>query len=269
MAPFSKVVFVSVAATLVVCGLGSIANAADMVSYRAVYDIRLDSAKNGASISGVTGQLAYGMKDTCTSWLVNQSGTMYFETSAGDVIPQPLGFSSWESSDGTQFRFTSLGEGGDNAILGGAKKGKDGGAGEAQFSKPEEATFPLPAGTLFPAEHTAFILQQALAGKTQFENMVFEGVEVEGPKLLVTFVSPLSERARNLAAGFKIEAMTQPGWNFRLAYFDPASRTGEPILEIEADYLDNGIPVRWIVDYGDFIVEMSMSKIEILPKPGC
>ena len=244
--------------------------AANLVSYRAVYDVRLVDAKPGASISAASGQIAYGVKKTCDGWLVNQTGTMYLQATTGDVIPQSLNFSSWEAADGTQYRFTVMGSDGDSdVILGGAKMSKSHSGGEAQFSKPEPATFPLPARTLFPMEHTNHILDQAARGQSQFENFVFEGTDVEGAKLLVTFVSALSPRSQALSGRFKTEALARPGWNFRLAYFEPTSQTGEPMYEIEADYLDNGIPVRWMLDYGDFTVEMGMSKIEVLAKPDC
>jgi len=271
MFPFPKgIVPVAVAATISTFAFGSVAQGANMVSYRAVYDIRLADAKRGSNISAASGQLAYGVKKTCDGWLVNQTGSMYFQTTTGEVLPQPLTFSSWESATGTQYRFTSMDdqEGGE-VILGAARMSESRSGGEAQFSKPQPSTFKLPAGTLFPIEHTVHILDQALAGKSQFENAVFEGVNVEGAKLLVTFVSPLSVRARDISTRLASEALKNPGWNFRLAYFDPESQTGEPLYEIEADYLDNGIPVRWLLDYGDFTVEMGMSKIEMLSKPDC
>jgi len=267
--PLKPIFSLATAACLMV-GVAAPALAANMASYRAVYDVRLAEAKRGSAVSAASGQIAYGVKEACEAWLVNQTGTMYLQTTEGDVLPQTLNFSSWEAHDGTQYRFTVMGDEIDDTILGGAHLSKDGQAGgEAQFAKPEAATFPLPARTVFPMEHTEHILAQALAGKTQFQNTVFEGTDVEGAKLLVTFVSPLSDRAKTMSSRFKMDALKRPGWTFRLAYFDPVSQDSEPMYEIEADYLDNGIPVRWMLDYGDFTVEMGMSKIEILPAPDC
>lgn len=270
MLPSFKGALPFAAVVVSIFAFGGQAWAAGMVSYRAVYDIRLADAKRGSSVSGASGKLAYGVKKTCDGWLVSQTGTMYFQTTVGDVLPQPLTFSSWESGNGTEYRFTSMDdhEGGD-VILGAARMPKDGTDGKAEFSKPQTATFKLPQGTMFPVEHTAHILKQAQAGKSQFENTVFEGVNLEGVKLLVTFVSPLSAQAQKAVTRVGSDALKQPGWNFRLAYFDPESKTGEPMYEIEADYLNNGIPVRWLLDYGDFSVEMGMSKLELLPPPKC
>lgn len=244
--------------------------AANLVSYRAVYDVRLADAKRGSNISAASGQIAYGVKKTCDSWLANQTSKMYLQTTTGDVIPQVVSFSSWESEDGAKYRFTGSDEGdAEGGILGSASMPTGNRNGEAQFSKPESVTFALPSGTMFPVQHTEHILNQARAGNMQFQNMVFEGIDIEGAKLLVTFVSSLSEPARSMTTKFNSEALRRPGWNFRLAYFDPESQTGEPMYEIEADYLDNGVPVRWLMDYGDFTIEMGVSKVEILPQPKC
>lgn len=246
------------------------AQAANLVSYRAVYDVRLADAKRGSVISAASGQIAYGVKKTCDSWLSNQNSNMYLQTTTGDVIPQVVSFSSWESLDGAQYRFTGSDESdADGGVLGRAVVGKGNAKGEALFTKPDNTTFILPGGTMFPVKHTEHILDQARAGNMQFQNMVFEGIDVEGAKLLVTFVSGLSGPARALTQKFKAEALHRPGWNFRLAYFDPTSQKGLPMYEIEADYLDNGVPVRWLMDYGDFTIEMSVSKVEILAKPDC
>ncbi|MBL4614708.1 MAG: DUF1849 family protein [Magnetovibrio sp.] len=252
------------------------AQAANLVSYRAIYDVRLADAKRGSNISAATGQIAYGVKEACDSWLANQSSNMYLQTTNGDVIPQVVSFSSWESRDGKHYRFIGTDDGDEEGDIFGSAKMPQGngpdngtGVGEARFSKPQDAIFKLPSGTMFPVQHTKHILKQARDGQTQFQNMVFEGIDVEGAKLLVTFVSPLSERARDLSKQFSAQALNRPGWNFRLAYFDPTSQTGVPMYEIEADYLDNGVPIRWLMDYGDFTIEMSVSKIEILPRPDC
>lgn len=269
-ASFKGLVPVTVAVAMSISTFGGEVWAASMASYRAVYDIRLNEAKRGSNVSAASGKLAYGVKKTCDGWLVSQSGAMYLQTTTGEVLTQPLTFSSWESADGAEYRFTSMDdpEGGD-VILGAARRSKDAKGGQAEFSKPQAAQFTLPTGTMFPVEHTVHILRQAAAGKSQFQNMVFEGVSVEGAKLLVTFVSAMSGQALDAAKRLSQKELNRPGWNFRLAYFDVESQTGEPMYEIEADYLDNGIPVRWLLDYGDFTVEMGMSKIEFLPEPDC
>lgn len=264
---FQKIAATAGLTALVLVGTAWQAVAANLVSYRAVYDVRLSESRNGSLVTAASGQIAYGTKQSCDSWIISQTGAMYLQTAEGDVLPQPLNFSAWESQDGTQYRFSVMGEDPDAAILGGAEK--NGEVGEATFSRPQSVRFDLPKGTLFPMVHTDHIINQAQKGVTQFQNYVFEGTDVEGAKLLVTFVSPLSAMAQQYTQAVSDKALSRPGWNFRLAYFDPEDPASVPMYEIEADYLDNGVPVRWVLDYGDFSVEMGMSKFETLSPPDC
>ena len=248
---------------LLVAGAALPAEAANLVSYRAVYDVRLSEARSGSAVTAAGGQIAYGTKESCDAWIVSQTGGMYVQTSEGDTIPHPVNFSAWESKDGAKYRFSVMGEDPNAAILGDARKGA------ADFFRPVEVSFKLPEGTLFPMVHTDHIINQAQKGISQFQNFVFEGTDIEGAKLLVTFVSSLSNRALSYKDKLTDQALTRPGWNFRLAYFDPEDPASIPMYEIEADYLDNGVPVRWLVDWGDYSVEMGLSKFETLSPPDC
>ena len=45
--------------------------------------------------------------------------------------------------------------------------------------------------------------------------------------------------------------------------------TGEPMYEVEADLLSNGIATRWLLDFGDYSAEMNLVKIEALRPSAC
>lgn len=143
------------------------------------------------------------------------------------------------------------------------------GGGVANFTHPERTEFNLPSGTLFPVAHSQFMIDQARSGQTLMESRLFEGADVEGAKLVVVFVSPLSAEAREVVKQVGGDLVARPGWTFRLAYYDPSARTSEPLYEVEADILDNGVAPRWVLDYGDFSVVMRLAKVEALDKPDC
>lgn len=254
---------------VVLVAVVSTAQAAELVSHRAAYSVGLAGARDGSVLSTVSGQIAYGVEKVCGGWLQAQSGTMNMHLSSGDVVPQTLHFSSWEADDASRYRFTVKSEG-DNAetVLGSAQVNA-GAAGTASFTQPKIAEFTLPQGTLFPVAHTAFMIDAARAGKAQVESYIFEGLEVEGAKLLVAFISPMSVEAKAVTDRLGGDLVGRQGWNFRLAYFDPKSQTGEPLYELEADLLDNGVAPRWVWDYGSYAVEMKLTKLEILAAPDC
>jgi hypothetical protein len=122
---------------------------------------------------------------------------------------------------------------------------------------------------LFPAAHTRFMIENALAGNTQFQSKVFEGTDVEGAKLLVVFISPMSKAGKAIQDQLGGDLTNHQGWNFRMAYFDPNNQSGEPLYEVDVDQLDNGIALRWMLDYTSHAVEMKMVKVEQVKNPDC
>lgn len=264
----------AIAAGAALCVLSAMPMAATsqepgLVPHKAVYTVRLDETRGGVGLEAVSGSIAYGVQKTCGGWVLAQSGTMNMHLPTGDVFPQTLHYSSWESDDATSYRFSVTTEGDGGEVILGSASVTPGQGGEAVYQRPEHAAYPLPADTLFPVAHTQFMIQSALAAKTQVHSHIFEGTEVEGAKLLVVFISPLSDKGRAAIDALGEDLVKRPGWNFRLAYFDPTDQSGEPLYEIEADMLDNGIAPRWVLDYGDFSVIMQIAKIQGEALPDC
>ena len=240
-----------------------------LAPHKAVYAVSLGESRDRSGISAASGNILYGVQKVCDGWVVAQSGTMNMHLPSGGVVSQVLHYSSWESNDGERYRFTVTSEGQDQEVILGSASITRGQGGEATYQRPEQAVYPLPSDTLFPVTHTRFMIDSARAGKTQVQSHIFEGTEVEGAKLLVVFISPMSDAGQAVVDSVGGDLFDRPGWNFRLAYFDPADQTGEPLYEIEADMLDNGVAPRWVLDYGSYSVVMKIAKIERQAMPNC
>lgn len=266
MTPHKNILAACVLA-VTVSGVHAGARAAELAPHQAGYNVVLDESRD-ASVTAVSGQVVLGLQHVCEGWLQQQSNLMNMHLPSGDVIPQSVNFSSLES--GTRYRFSAKVAGAaEGSILGSADMPSGGGAGRAVFNRPQEASFVLPPDTMFPVAHTRFLIDGAKAGKTQLESHIFDGVEVEGAKLLVAFVSPLSDNAKAIIDAMGNDLLRRPGWNFRLAYFDPADQSGVPLYEVEVDLLDNGVALRWMLHYPKFSAEMKLGKIEALAPPHC
>lgn len=263
MAPRLKVLLAVCVLAVPVSG----AAAAELASHQAGYTIMVDESRD-ASVTAVSGQVVLVQQRVCEGWLQQQNNVMNMHLPTGDVIPQSVNFSSLES--GNTYRFsTKVGGSENSSAMGRAEMPAGGGAGTAVYDRPKDINFVLPPDTLFPVAHTQFLIDGATSGKTQLQSHIFEGAQVEGAKLLVAFVTPLSARGLSVVDTVGGDLLHRPGWNFRLAYFDPASQTGEPLYEVEVDLLDNGVAVRWVLDYGTFSVEMKLGKVEAMAPPHC
>lgn len=242
--------------------------AIELIPYQAGYSVSLSDVKNQNSVSAVTGQVAFGFEKICDGWLFQQRGNMKNYLPNGNVVPQVFQFSSIEKSGDYQFSIKTDGLSKD-IILGRAEMSDTGNGGKAIFSRPEKITFSLPPDTLFPAAHTRFMIKAAEAGKDRLERHIFEGTDASPAKLLVAFVSPMSKAGQAIVEKMGSALKSQKGWHFQMAYFDPKSQAGTPLYEVGVDQLDNGIALRWVLDYGSHAVEMKMVKVQTLDKPDC
>jgi len=60
-----------------------------------------------------------------------------------------------------------------------------------------------------------------------------------------------------------------PAWRIRLAFFPLTSRASVPAFEIDVHYRADGIAGDMRQDFGDFVLDMTPGKIEILAPPEC
>ena len=149
-----------------------------------------------------------------------------------------------------------------------ARLGAAGKPGKATFKVPAGKTMALPQGTLFPAGHTAWLIERALAGDRQAPRVVFDGADGQGPRKVIAFIGRRVESGRYGKKG--LGALVQrPGWNVRMAFYPLDSRAAAPEYEIEVLQLDNGVAPRLVLDYPQMTVIMTMEKIETIPLPPC
>ena len=246
--------------------------AIDIAPHRAVYQMSLASAKSGSGLVSASGALAFEWGDGCDGWTVEQRYKLTLVFSQAAEVEIVTNFATWESKDGLKYRFkvrkTRNGKA-EADVAGEAHLAGAGLAGKAAFTSPEKTVMDLPAGTIFPTEHTLVLLRQALADKTLVKRVVFDGATPDGAAEVNALIG------RKLAAGQPgaEPLLARPGWYMRMAYFNidkaAAAGLGEPDYEIGMELQDNGIARGIKLDYADFSIKGTLEKVELLPKPPC
>ncbi len=260
----------ALAAALVVGLVAAAPAATGLVPHRAIYSVKLGSVRANAGFVGVRGAAKMVLEKTCDGWIMTQEMTMEMGTAAGGIIKQDGRSAGWESLDGTSYRFAARNTTGQHVegFKGEAQSGAAGKPGRATFKVPPGKSMALPEGTLFPAGHTAWLIERALAGDRQAPGVVFDGADGQGPRKVIAFIGPRVESGRHGKKG--LGALVQrPGWNIRMAYYPLDSRAAAPEYEIEVLQLDNGVAPRVLFDYPQMTVIMTMEKIETIPAPRC
>lgn len=250
------------------------AQAAEMVSHRGFYSMKMGTVRQGSDFIGVRGKMGLTMEQTCDGWTLSQTRRMDLGTPDGGEVLQDLRFTAWESSDGKRYRFFASNNvnGEREDFRGRAMKSSTNGSGDANFRVPDGRKIPLPEGIKFPLGHTAWLIDRALAGERQVSAPVFDGADGEGPRQVTAFVGPRLKSGKHLSKVQQeaLGALSQrPGWNIRMGFYELDTQVSAPDYEVEVLQLDNGITPTLILDYQDFTVVLTLEKLEEIPSPDC
>lgn len=242
--------------------------AAKIQPHRAIYAMSLGSARNGSKVSDVRGRMMFEWADACDGWTTEQRFQLRFVYSEGEDMAMNTNYTTWEAKNGLRYRFNvrKLVNGEVDEEVRGEANLSEGGAGSAQFTKPDPQEMELPAGTMFPTAHTLAILDHADRKEPFFTRTIFDGSDAEGPTEVSTVVGkPGTPKDSAKDPLLKVGK----AWPVRMAFFPVQSDSAQPEYEMSLHLLENGIAESMQIDYGDFTVNAVLEKIEALPKSGC
>ncbi len=250
------------------------ASAADLVPHRAVYDMTLDAARPASGIAGARGNMVFKFSDGCDGWTVENTTELVIDHLDRPRMDTAWKFVAWESKDGDRYRFwvsTSRGGRVTEEIEGNAERSGDGGV--ARFTAPQDMTVDLPAGTLFPTEHTLRLLQAAEAGQRLLLRTVFDGTEVEGAARVNAVIGPRQAPGEApVPGGLDDEGaalLDAPSWHMDLAFFPLQGDEAQPDYEVGLRYRANGVGTDIRQDFGSFALQGTLQSLEPLPRPDC
>lgn len=248
----------------------SAAETVNLVPHKVEYDMRLGRVRSGGDISQASGLMTMEWVKSCEGWAVKQRVRLRLTNNEGNSIDTDSNFSSFESLDGLSYRFTARTTRNGRLtedLQGTAHLNAKGGAGGADFTRPDDVRFDLPKGTLFPTEHVIQLIREARKGERVIHRIVFDGATKDGPLEVNAFVT--RHLAKAPARWAKNRLTDQPSWHLRLAFFPLASSKAEPDYELGLQLFDNGVADDFELDYGTFTVDATLRKIEALPRPKC
>ncbi len=246
------------------------AAAVDLVPHRAFYSMSLGAVRSGSGVNSVSGAMYTEWNASCEGWTLAQRLLLSIANKQGTNMQTESNFSSWESRDGLNYRFTNrnLRNGKLHEDLrGSAHLGANGKGGKATFTHPKDKSFKLPPGTMFPTLHMIELIERARRGDKLLFRTVFDGASFDGA-LEVNAV--IGRMVKPGAKKDKVDPLIRrPSWPLRLAFFSAKAAKSEPDYELGVRLYDNGVAEDFVLDYGNFTVRAKLEKIEALPKPSC
>ncbi len=272
-------------------------------SHRVLYDMTLGQAGRGSNVTDAAGTMYYSFLAACDGWEVETRVILRIRYEGigeeVDVVDTTWFFKSFESFDGTDFRFeVEHNRDGDPIEILAGDAHMAGGRGIARFGEPARASFDLPNGTLFPTRHMAALIDAATANEAWLNRLVFDGASINNPYEVNGFligrltdpakgahadsrtdVKPAAAsgkalrlvpaRRATLAAMTPLDEAALPVWRMRLGFFPTVAQSPAPEFEIEVDYREDGVAERMVQDFGNFTLDLKPSRFEPLPRPAC
>jgi hypothetical protein len=234
--------------------------------HRAVYELVMTHSGQGSGVANASGAIFYEFAEACDGWKISNRTIIRTLYEEGPEQTSDWTYTSWESRDGSSYRFSVASEVNGRPvddIAGTAGTTTDGG--EARFTSPKARSLELTAGTLFPTRHIEALVSAARSGEQFLLADVFDGFASDSPYYSVNaFIGPRREPDTDAKPGTDVDS-----WKMRLAFFDKQSREEKPDYELGIRYFENGVATEVLQDFGNMTIDGRLREIELLPRPEC
>lgn len=243
-------------------------NTINFTAHKALYDIKIATARSGSQVINIAGQMFYEWQPTCDAWISNHRFNMLYEYADAPPLRITSDFSTFEAFSGQGLQFTSTRTSNGEVfeeIRGTVVKDADGM--RAEYRLPEPLTHDLPDTTLFPIGHTIEVARRAANGEKIFNAVLFDGSDTEGPVEVNAFIGERADVRPSLLKRDSVDAelLKSPARNIRLAFFPIEEDQVASDYEMDLIFHDNGVISDMLVEYSDFSVTQELIALEKMP----
>lgn len=264
---------------LLACAASARADAVmPLAAHRAAYEITLGvpddhgGPPKGQSPVAATGLLAYEFRGSaCEGYASNFRQMTRVERQEGEAIASDVQSITFEDGAGKALKFDIEGRNSaseDPPVSGSASRREDG-ATTVTLDKPGKAKLQLGADVLFPTQHIEQVIAAAKAGATSFQARVYDGSDT-GKKVYLTLAvigKQATSPGADAAVSDKLAAVRR--WPVSISYSDEGQTDQAPEYVLSFDLYENGVSGTLKLDYGTFVLNAKLSKIEWLPVSSC
>jgi hypothetical protein len=244
----------------------------ELSPHRAVYDMGLLKRAIDTPFAQVDGRMVYHYDRTCHGATYNHRMLLVLVSKQGREVRSETFLSFFESTDGRAMRFEVRELLNDNVIVelqGTVKRASREAAGTVTYEKREGAeTEPLaelPAGALFPMQHTDALIAAAIDGSIIHNASTFDGDEIS---LVDSFIQPSVKAGREDTIVPK-SMIGMKSWISRISFFKPDSDEAVPFYETQMRFWENGLSGDFTMESEDFGVLAKLKEVELFDRPVC
>jgi EipB-like len=250
-----------------------------LAPHRAIYDLKLAKSHGSRGIEAIRGRILYDFSgNACEGFALKFRQVSEIDSGEGKAALSDLRSTTWEDGDAKRFRFSSenlFNERSTDIVDGQAERSAQEVA--VNLVKPQQKSFTVPPGAVFPTEHMRRIIVAAREGKSVLEFPVYDGSET-GDKLYNTLtvighaIAP-GEKTPTDAGARTLADLTR--WPVTISYFDKLDEKSEqggeqtPVYSIGFELYENGVSRALILAYPDFTISGEMTSLEMKAAKPC
>lgn len=266
----------SILCLLPVLLLATAAEAAAVAPHRAVYDLSLQRANEGAALQSASGRLAFEIEgSSCEGFTVSFRMATRYRPKEGEMTLIDTMTTTFEGPGGLDFRH-QIQERIDGALRDDHRVKMTRASAEAEgegtvSSKPGEA-FSIPAGTLLPMQHQLRLMALGAAGGGRDSSVIFDGSDEGKTFRAITFVGKEKAPGSLLRDAGNPAAAPLNGiraWPVTVSYFPLAGDAEMPEYQVSFDMYENGVASSLVLDYGEFALAGKLADLKMLEASGC
>lgn len=236
-------------------------------SQNAVYSLTLSKLRTH-DITGATGRLQFQAVDGCSGWATYQHITLIIRNADGSLTKSVSDYRTWESKDAKSLTFnvSQTDENGKMQVVDAGVATHTGAdnSGIVEFSVPAGKTLTLPAGTLFPMQHTEALLEAGRDHKTFISPLLFDGTTASG--VTPTFITIFSHQPAEKTPWPDLNRYAST--NVSIAFFPEENQDSTPDFSTSMRYFENGVTTDVALDFGDFVMNGKLASLSI-PSSDC
>lgn len=256
---------------------GVAAEADELLSHRAVYDLSLSRAEASTSLVDATGRLVFEIKGSaCTGYTVDFRNVTRVVDREGTTRVTDLRSATVETINPPALDFSHETYVDDAPVTGvvGRARATAGGV-MVDVTEPKETTLQL-SRAIFPTAHTRLILEAAKSGEQVLEASVYDGGdEADAVYETATVIGPVGIDLPDASPSEREALMQIPdaseheAWRLVITYFEAGGAEGErqPEYELAFTLLDNGVSYDVSFNYGAFSLSGELTELTLAEAP--
>jgi hypothetical protein len=258
---------------LALAGLPAHAANVNLAAHRAVYDLSFLRGSGSAAPVSAQGRIVYEFTGSaCKGYQVSFRQLTEITPSEGEPRLTDTRSLTFESGDGKTFHYRI-----ENLVGGRVATTNEGEAtrsGDGSLSiditKPTQKKSDNDVDAIFPTAQMIKTIEAARNKESTVEMKIYDGSD-GGDKIYQT----LNIVGHGTKDPLKDPTSTTPSmkdmsrWRVTVSYFDMAKSDSNPAYTLSFNMWENGVSSDLVLDYGDFALKGTMTKLDLLPDSPC